>query len=307
MTAAGQRAEVLVKVDVGFHRCGIAPDPADGRAVPARRRRAAGAAAGAASSVMPGHAYHAHSDDELAAHGHRRTRPDGRPSPAPPAAPASPLREVSAGATPPARYSLRGGAAAPSPSSVPATTSTSIARWSGLGAATRDDCALTVLATVVSAPAPDRRRARLRQQDARRRRRPRLHRRRRATATMLPRARAGGRASSPIRTCLWSDSRRNMRRCASRPAPRPLGPGDRVRVLPNHACVVSNLVDQAWLVRRRDGGRRAADCGARHGFSSAMARQKGPDVSDTPGTSATRSAWWRPAASSAWSRPPTRC
>jgi D-serine deaminase-like pyridoxal phosphate-dependent protein len=28
-------------------------------------------------------------------------------------------------------------------------------------------------------------------------------------------------------------------------APRP---GDRVRVLPNHACVVSNLVDQAWLM-----------------------------------------------------------
>jgi len=31
-----------------------------------------------------------------------------------------------------------------------------------------------------------------------------------------------------------------------------LVPGDRVRVLPNHACVVSNLVDQAWLM---DGGR----------------------------------------------------
>ena len=27
-----------------------------------------------------------------------------------------------------------------------------------------------------------------------------------------------------------------------------LRPGDRVRLLPNHACVVSNLVDQAWLV-----------------------------------------------------------
>ena len=25
-------------------------------------------------------------------------------------------------------------------------------------------------------------------------------------------------------------------------------PGDLVRILPNHACVVSNLVDQAWLV-----------------------------------------------------------
>jgi D-serine deaminase-like pyridoxal phosphate-dependent protein len=28
----------------------------------------------------------------------------------------------------------------------------------------------------------------------------------------------------------------------------PLEPGHLVRILPNHSCVVSNLVDQAWLV-----------------------------------------------------------
>jgi D-serine deaminase-like pyridoxal phosphate-dependent protein len=28
----------------------------------------------------------------------------------------------------------------------------------------------------------------------------------------------------------------------------PLEPGDRVRIVPNHSCVVSNLVDQAWMV-----------------------------------------------------------
>ena len=27
----------------------------------------------------------------------------------------------------------------------------------------------------------------------------------------------------------------------------PLEPGDRVRLVPNHSCVVSNLVDRAWL------------------------------------------------------------
>ena len=27
-----------------------------------------------------------------------------------------------------------------------------------------------------------------------------------------------------------------------------LEPGDRVRIIPNHSCVVSNLVDAAWLV-----------------------------------------------------------
>jgi len=28
----------------------------------------------------------------------------------------------------------------------------------------------------------------------------------------------------------------------------PLEPGDRVRLIPNHSCVVSNLVDRAWLI-----------------------------------------------------------
>ena len=35
----------------------------------------------------------------------------------------------------------------------------------------------------------------------------------------------------------------------------PLEPGDRVRVLPNHSCVVSNLVDVVRLVERGDPAR----------------------------------------------------
>jgi D-serine deaminase-like pyridoxal phosphate-dependent protein len=31
-----------------------------------------------------------------------------------------------------------------------------------------------------------------------------------------------------------------------------LEPGDLVRILPNHSCVVSNLVDQAWLIDGSD-------------------------------------------------------
>ena len=31
-----------------------------------------------------------------------------------------------------------------------------------------------------------------------------------------------------------------------------LDPGDLVRILPNHSCVVSNLVDQAWLIEGSD-------------------------------------------------------
>jgi len=30
--------------------------------------------------------------------------------------------------------------------------------------------------------------------------------------------------------------------------PSTLRPGDRVRLVPNHSCVVSNLVDHVWLV-----------------------------------------------------------
>ena len=61
-----------------------------------------------------------------------------------------------------------------SPSIAPATTSTSIARRSALGAATLDDCALTVLATrgQQAGGGPDH--SRLRQQDAAARRRARI-------------------------------------------------------------------------------------------------------------------------------------
>ena len=68
-----------------------------------------------------------------------------------------------------------------------------------------------------------------------------------------------------------------------------LRPGDRVRVLPNHACVVSNLVDQAWLM---DGAGRSADplpIAARGRISTRTserlperAAKKGSAVSDTP-------------------------
>ena len=64
MTAAGALADVLVKIDVGFHRCGISPDPADRRAVPAGGGVAAGLRLRGILSHA-GHAYHAHSEDEL--------------------------------------------------------------------------------------------------------------------------------------------------------------------------------------------------------------------------------------------------
>ena len=106
----------------------------------------------------------------------------------------------------------------------------------GLGAATADDCALTVLARVVSKPAADRVIL-----DC-------------GSKTLSS---DGGRGFSPAPgygVVLGHEDllvERLSEEHATVKATRgttTLEPGDLVRVLPNHSCVVSNLVDQAWLV-----------------------------------------------------------
>jgi D-serine deaminase-like pyridoxal phosphate-dependent protein len=104
MARAGRRLDVLVKVDVGFHRCGIDPD---------------GDALGfvEAVSAMPGlrlrgllshagHGYHAGTDEELASIAHDEvailTRLRERA-----AAKGIALDEISVGATPTLRFSVR--------------------------------------------------------------------------------------------------------------------------------------------------------------------------------------------------------
>ena len=243
MQAANARAEVLVKVDVGFHRCGIAAAPAT--AVPFLREVAALPGLRLAGILShAGHAYHAHSEEELRGMAEaeratmaqlaREARGEGLT-----------IDEVSAGATPPARFSLAVGGGTFTefrPGNYVYFDRTMM----GLGAATLDDCALSVLATVVSAPAPDRvvldcgsktlaadgargfagvtgHGAVLRE----------------LTAT------AGQHADPHLIVERLSEEHATVR---VTPGARPLGPGDRVRVVPNHACVVSNLVDSAWLV-----------------------------------------------------------
>lgn len=247
MVAAGALAEVLVKVDVGFHRCGISPEPID--AVPFLRAVAALPGLRLAGILShAGHAYHAHSDAELEAMATAEravmaaiasaARSDGIA-----------IGEVSAGATPPARYSLRvarGTFTEFRPGNYVYFDRTMV----GLGAATRDDCALTVLATVVSVPAADRvvldcGSKTLAADGAR------------GFAAMTGHgdiyrglAPATGEQPDP---CLHVE-RLSEEHATVRVAPgaAPLRPGDRVRVLPNHACVVSNLVDAAWLVHGHD-------------------------------------------------------
>jgi D-serine deaminase-like pyridoxal phosphate-dependent protein len=231
MARARRRVDVLVKVDVGFHRCGI--DPSAAGAVQMIRE----------VSRMPGldlqgllahagHAYHASSEDHMReiAEGEARTlaelanacREAGIR-----------LDEISAGATPPARYSLlQRGLTEYRPGNYIYFDRTQVA----LGAATLADCALTVLATVVSKPAADRIILD-------------------SGSKTLSSDSARGYSPSPGYGAIMGHNNLLIERLSEEHATvrvadgtTALEPGDRVRVLPNHSCVVSNLVDGAWLV-----------------------------------------------------------
>ena len=238
MVRARKQVDVLVKVDVGFHRCGI--DPAPPQAVAMIR----------AVSKLPGvrlkgllshagHAYHAHSEDEMCRVAKdeaatlrdlvERCRQEGVE-----------VEEVSAGATPPARFSLQqDGFTEFRPGNYVYFDRTQVA----LGAATIDDCALTVLARVVSKPAADRVIFD-------------------SGSKTLTNDGARGFTAAPgfgavLREDGTPDSNLLIERLSEEHATvkvvdgsTALEPGDLVRIIPNHSCVVSNLVDQVWL---RDG------------------------------------------------------
>jgi D-serine deaminase-like pyridoxal phosphate-dependent protein len=236
MRTAGRTLDVLVKVDVGFHRCGI--DPAGEQAIdfirsvaslPGLRLR------GLLSHA--GHGYAARSEQELEAIAAREastleelTRRAGASGVA--------IEEQSVGATPTFRYSLRH----------PTLTELRPGNYVyydrtqlGLAAASLTDCALTVLATVVSKPAADRLV---------------LDCGSKTLTTDVARAfepvSGYGAVFTTDRSAL--DASLVIERLSEEHATvRILGgttlePGDRVHVLPNHSCVVSNLVDEIRLV-----------------------------------------------------------
>ena len=273
MLALQQRARISFVVDdLGVARALVGRDGARPASAPRCWSRSTSASIAAASTPDPatavaflqavdalpglrlrgilshaGHAYHAtrrtSCDDRRG-----RARRDGGSSSPRHAARSLPVLEVSAGATPPARYSL----------AVAAGTFTEFRPGNyvyldrtmvGLGAGTRDDCALTVLATVVA-----RRRPIASCSTAAARRSP-------PTASAASRRRrghgdvyrnlvpdAGEQPDRHLHVERLSEEHATVRVAPGADA---LRPGDRVRVLPNHACVVSNLVDRAWLM---DGG-----------------------------------------------------
>jgi D-serine deaminase-like pyridoxal phosphate-dependent protein len=224
--AAGRRLDVLLKVDVGSHRVGVLPPDALDMArrlsdLPGLRLRGVFAHSGLG--------YHEPTPEAVARAGRSeggtmaevaaRLRADGLP-----------LEEVSVGSTPTALSAM---AVAGVTECRPGTYVYQDASQVSLGTCRLEDCALTLLATVVSVPARDR-----------------------AVVD------AGSKTLSSDR--LWPEAgghgfllgrQSRVQRLSEEHGVidlvegESLRVGDRVRILPNHACVVSNLHDEITAVR----------------------------------------------------------
>jgi D-serine deaminase-like pyridoxal phosphate-dependent protein len=235
---AGRTVDVLVKVDVGFHRCGIDPDAAGAREFVCRVADMPGLRFRGLLSHA-GHGYGATSEAEVEAIAAAEARllrdlaaaaiDDGVP-----------VEEISVGATPTARYSLQqDGITELRPGNYIYYDRTQV----GLGAAAWSDCALTVLARVVSRPAPDRIvldcGSKTLTNDLARGFGPTV-----GYGAILPELDADSPDDGLVVDRL-SEEHAVVKALAGHSS---LRPGDVVRVVPNHACVVSNLVDAIWVV-----------------------------------------------------------
>ncbi|MGE5362394.1 MAG: alanine racemase [Bacteroidales bacterium] len=238
MRAAGRTLDVLVKVDVGTHRCGI--DPALPSALdflrlvsslPGLRLR------GLLSHA--GHSYAARSEQMLRDIARDEAQLLGTIADAA-RADGIGIDEISVGATPTARFSV----AEPGVTELrPGTCAYYDRTQVAFGAAALDDCALTVLAMVVAKPAANR---------------IVLDCGSKTLSADPPRAfdRTSGYGAvftdldmAAVDTNLVVErlSEEHAVVTVTSGATR-LEPGDLVRVLPNHVCVVSNLVDCVQLV-----------------------------------------------------------
>jgi D-serine deaminase-like pyridoxal phosphate-dependent protein len=238
MHRAGRRLDVLVKVDVGFHRCGIDPDNEPLAFLQAVSRLRGVRLCGLLSHA--GHAYHAASEDELGAIARQEAGTLSRLHERA-AASGIALDEISVGATPTLRFSVgEKGITELRPGNYVYFDRTQVA----LGAASLDDCALTVMATVVSKPAVDRiildcGSKTLTNDQARGITR----------ATGYGAVLAGGDdAPRQVDETLTIERLSEEHATVRAAGGTRLEPGDRVRVVPNHSCVVSNLVDVVRLV-----------------------------------------------------------
>ena len=242
LSAAGTTVDVLVKVDVGFHRCGIDPTGPDAVAFIVEVASLPGLTLRGLLSHA-GQAYHASSADQLKTMAKEEALILRSLAAACRIAGVT-IDELSAGATPTARFSLQqDGLTEYRPGNYVYFDRTQVA----LGAATLDDCALTVLARVVSKPAADRivldSGSKTLTNDGARGFAPLI-----GFGTVLAATFPDSRLPDTVAELLverLSEEHATVRVTSGHTE---LEPGDLVRVLPNHSCVVSNLVDAAWLV-----------------------------------------------------------
>jgi D-serine deaminase-like pyridoxal phosphate-dependent protein len=237
MRVTQREVDVLVKVDVGLHRCGIDPESSGAAELVARVAALPGLRFRGLLSHA-GHGYGAQSESELAAIAASEAATLTRLA-AEVIDRGHPVEEISVGATPTARFSLeQDGITEIRPGNYIYCDRTQV----GLGAATWEDCALTVLARVVSRPAADR---------------VILDCGSKTLTTDLARGFAGcpgfGTVFSDLGAARPDDSLAIERLSEEHATVRVVAGagrsiGDLVRVLPNHSCVVSNLVDSVWLV-----------------------------------------------------------
>jgi D-serine deaminase-like pyridoxal phosphate-dependent protein len=236
MSRASKTLDVLIKIDVGFHRCGMDPATPD---LVERIVRIASLPGLSFKGLLShaGHAYHAGSPYELAAVAATETEImvglAGRLRTA-----GVTVDEISVGSTPTA-------ALAPSQRGITEMRPGNYVFYDrtqvGLGSATIANCALFVVATVVSRPAPDR---------------VILD----CGSKTLTSDGARGFEDAPGHGLVFMASsedtpdlsilveRLSEEHATCRvSADSPLRPGDRVRVLPNHSCTVTNLMDAVWL------------------------------------------------------------
>lgn len=238
LAAAGRRLDTLVKIDVGFHRCGMNPDDAktadaikELAALPGIRFRGLLSYAGQSSNAA--------SVDELAAIAKHEIgiltklscelKKSGIA-----------IEELSVGGTPMSRFIAdQPGVTEMRPGNYVFFDRMQV----GLGSAGLEDCALAVVATVVGRPAPDRIVLD-------------------SGSKTLTSDGARGFAALPGYGAVFSSladstpdtsiviERLNEEHGVARVHEScTLRPGDRVKILPNHACVVTNMVDELLVVQ----------------------------------------------------------
>ena len=227
--AAGRRLPVRLKIDCGYHRVGVAPEQA---VAMAQRIASLPGLSFAGVFTHGGQGYSGRTPEEVAEAGHL----EGRVVAAAAEAIRSsglPVGEISLGSTPTARAGMsERGVTETRPGTYVYNDFSQVQ----LGSCRLEDCAMTIVATVVSSPAPDR---------------------------AVVDAGSKTLSNDPLKpegpghgAILGRRSR--LARLSEEHGVIAVEPGEsfavgeRVRILPNHACIVSNLHERLVAVR---GGR----------------------------------------------------